>query len=31
MGKMNPGVRRKSMQKNGLWPPEEWTEQDETA
>jgi len=26
-----PNVRKKSMQQRGVWPPEEWTEEDEKA
>ncbi|HRN82635.1 MAG TPA: DUF4304 domain-containing protein [Nitrosomonas europaea] len=26
-----PGVRKKSMQERGVWPPEDWTEEDEKA
>lgn len=26
-----PGVRKKSMQERGVWPPEGWTEEDEKA
>ncbi len=26
-----PGVRKKSMQERGVWPPESWTEEDEAS